>query len=130
MPELLPWMRHMARSSKSPRSPPCQMRKVLCLRGLAAVLSPVMTPSRTDQNLGSPRQPVRSLPLNSGAKPDSSLVGGAALARNKVAITSAARIASSIVLLQKERRGPLRPRHVYANSSDVARYNFFKRISL
>src|SRR5712671_863926 len=48
------------------------MRKVLpCLIGFSAVVSPTIMPSWTDQKVGSPSQPVRSLPLKRDLKPSS-----------------------------------------------------------
>src|SRR5688500_353145 len=70
MPELLVLLRrNISRSSKSPAVPPFQTRKVLPLAGFSLVVSPRMTPSLTDQSLGSPSPLVRSLPLNRFSAP-------------------------------------------------------------
>ena len=77
MPELFSVVqRKESRSSKSFVTPPVQRRKVLPSAGVAAVVSPWITPSRTLHSRGSPDQPSRSLPLNSAVMPAAS--GGAA----------------------------------------------------
>ena len=50
--------------SKSPTSPPFQIKKVLPGVFLSAVVSPTMTPFSTLQKSGLPSHPERSLPLN------------------------------------------------------------------
>src|SRR5262245_39412065 len=74
MPALPSRMRKFSFNTKSRSWPPRQMRKVFCLAGFAAVLSPRMAPSRTDHNRGSPSQPVRSWPLKMATKPSSAMV--------------------------------------------------------
>ena len=59
---------NLSRSSKFVTFPPRQIKKVLRLQGFSAVLCPISTPSLTDQNLPSPSQPLRSLPLKMGLK--------------------------------------------------------------
>src|SRR5690606_4478415 len=51
-------------SSKSPSSPPCQIRKVLFFNGFSGVTSPTIVPPSTRQYSGSPSQPSRFCPLN------------------------------------------------------------------
>src|SRR5438552_320228 len=51
------------RNSKSLTVPLVQIRNVLPLAGFSGVVWPVIAPSLTDHNRGSPIQPVRSLPL-------------------------------------------------------------------
>src|SRR5262245_22874661 len=58
-------MRYFRVSSKSPTVPPFHTRKVLCLILVSASspVLPVIAPSWTDQSLGFPSHPERSLPL-------------------------------------------------------------------
>ena len=66
MPELLVALqRKESRRSKSPTSPPFQIRKVLPAATFSGVVSPWITPSPTLQRRGSPSQPSRSLPSKS-----------------------------------------------------------------
>src|SRR5262245_51765931 len=69
-------MRKEHRNSKSPTSPFVQIRKVLCLIGFSAVVSPTITPSLTDHSFGSPSQPERLFPLKIGLNPDSESAAG------------------------------------------------------
>src|SRR6266478_278540 len=52
-------------------SPFLAMRKLFPFAGFSVVVWPVIVPSSTDQWLGRPAQPVRSLPLNRLLKPGS-----------------------------------------------------------
>src|SRR5919106_4732697 len=56
-------MRNLSRSSKFSTGPPCHTRNVLLVAGCAGVERPVIAPSWTDQNVGSPAQDERSAPL-------------------------------------------------------------------
>src|SRR5262249_3959392 len=60
------------RSSKSSTVPSRQIRKVFPSVLFVSVVCPVIAPSFTDQNLGFPSQPDRSLPLKRLLKPGSS----------------------------------------------------------
>src|SRR3954470_14513143 len=59
------------RSSKSATVPLVHIRKVFPLVGFSAVVWPVIVPSLTDQSLGLPSQPLRSVPLNRLLNPGS-----------------------------------------------------------
>src|ERR1043166_8890519 len=59
------------RSSKSLTVPLVQIRKELPLMGFSSLVGPTIASSLTDQRVGLPSQPVRSLPLKREVKTSS-----------------------------------------------------------
>src|SRR5262245_15635333 len=107
MPELfVALQRNESRSSKSFGSPPFQIMKVLPLAGFVSVVSPWIPPSFTLHSRGSPSQPVKSLPLNSGCIPLGS--GGASLGESIAKAAQAKAKRATAATLRRTTMGGLR----------------------